>query len=227
LNRRWAVAGLSRVATVALTLTGTGIAQASSSSHKTTVRTYVESDTITLHGLGKYRGWLDEESLTHSTRLSPRLAWKNTGTWFDNSQNPPTTTWSDILVGSTDYQNRDGGPYKKTRYTKKQLAAAARADDPMYFTRVFLRLRGVHHVGPGHYRVTGSPAALRSFVNLQLAYDSAYFARVGIKKLTLDLWIDSKGRPTHIHAAGASAVEKAVIQETFRSYDKPLTIKAP
>jgi hypothetical protein len=45
--------------------------------------------------------------------------------------------------------------------------------------------------------------------------------------LTIDLWPDSRGRPTGITATGTARSERVRVTESFTRYDKPITITAP
>jgi hypothetical protein len=228
MDRRRALATGSVLA-VGLTMIGaTFTATAADAASKPKIKSYVETDTVSFRGFGHQKGWSAGEALTHKAVLSPKFGEEVTGHW-SNTYRHQAGRWHYVLAkgATTAYRSDDGGPWKAFSFTPAQLAQTRAQNDPMHIPPLMFKLHVAHHVGKGHWRATGTLNQLKPLINGELPVTTVTFAAHGYKKLTIDLWLDSRGRPTGITATGTARSERVRVTESFTRYDKPITITAP
>jgi hypothetical protein len=251
-TRRIAAFGLAAAAFAAVTVTVTvtaGAANAASSADTTTpshllgavaaatpgastasaikIKSYVETDKVRLTGTGRNAGWSYKDDFTVKNILTPKLSEESTGHW-SNTYKSQSARWHFILVNGVGHRSDNGGAWKTyPKLTAKQLASDQYYANPMHIPPLMFKLKVARRIVKGHWRATGTLAQLAPFINNELNLSTADFKQHGYKKLTINLWLDSKGRPTKVTATGTARYEKASLTETFTNYGKPLTIVAP
>jgi hypothetical protein len=193
----------------------------------TKVKSDTEVDKIRLTGTGRQKGWAYKDDFTVKDILSPKLAEESTGHW-SNTYKSQAARWHYILVNGIGYRSDDGKAWKTyPALTPKQLASETYYANPMHIPPLMFKLKVGHRIVKGHWRATGTLAQLAPFINNELNLDTADFKTHGYKRLTINLWFDSKGRPTKVTATGTAPLEKASLTETFSGYGKSYTIVAP
>jgi hypothetical protein len=188
------------------------------------IRTYLEHAGVNFTGIGSGAGYYSKISDDEKVILSPRLAlsssWRSS---YDRNGVHRSAGQADI-AGDRRYTRKGTGRWLASTLSSQALAAYARELNPYVTLSEFGALRGIRHAGPGHYRVTGAYAQTGSFLAWEFSLTAKSFKGSGIKILTIDMMLDSSGRPVRITAAGRSATEVFTASETFANYNKPVTI---
>jgi hypothetical protein len=217
--------GAAKPSSPATTLSNGGDTAAAAATIK--VKSDTEVDKVRLTGTGRQKGWAYKDDFTVKNILSPKLAEESTGHW-SNTYKSQAARWHYILVNGIGYRSDNGKAWKTyPALTPKQLASESYYANPMHIPPLMFKLKVGHRIVKGHWRATGTLAQLAPFINNELNLSTADFKAHGYKRLTINLWFDSKGRPTKVTATGTAPLEKASLTETFSGYGKPLTIVAP
>jgi hypothetical protein len=192
------------------------------------ITTYTERSSVSFKGVGSLDGQFVISTGSEKVVLSPRLAvasdWAisvSVGTGHNNESGQVD------IIGDHAYARTGNGAWSEKTLSASQFATDVQGFNPYVTLAKFAVLPGVRRVGTGHYTVTATTAQLGSFTSWEFSETVASFAHLGVKTLTISVWLDGTGRPVRITATGQSSTELCTITETFANYNHPLTVTAP
>jgi hypothetical protein len=194
------------------------------------VRTYSETASITLTGLGRHASFLDHRYRSQQVILSPSLSYYRVSRNDSISlQGKETITKGQFyLVGGSDYAELNGvKTWTVTPATPGELRGDAVALNPADGLARFRAIRGATLTAPRQHQVACTPGQAGAFLALEFGLSTRDLASAGIKLVTITLLTDSAGRPLTYTVVAKSKLEKLAITETFTGYNQPLTITAP
>jgi hypothetical protein len=211
---------------LAATLT-LAISPGANASPKAPIRTYTEQGSVNFTGLGGNASFYSRDWGNERVELGPHLAFAaNEHSAFRLNGVHTSSSQLDI-VGGRIYTRTGNGPWTGKTLTGGQLRTWLQELNPYVALAKFDALPGVRRVAAGHYRVTGSYAKVGSFLSWEYGLTATSFKGTNIKTFTIDLWVDSKGRPVKITGAARSSNTAFSVTETFGNYNKPLVIRVP
>jgi hypothetical protein len=190
------------------------------------ILTYTEQSTTNWTGLGADAGNYSRSWENQRVELSPHLALTYNWHLTTVTTGVHSSSGQTVVVGGRDYTRTGNGPWTSKTLTPQRIRTYEYGMDPDVTRAKIDALPGITRVAAGHYRVTGTYAKVGSFLAF---YDmsASYFEGSDIKTFTIDLWVDSSGRPVKDAVAGRSAIWAFSLVETFANYNKPVVIRAP
>jgi hypothetical protein len=223
---------LAAIATAAIAASSVAIAVApgASAAAQAPIRTYHYSENFNLTGLGRDAGWYYRGTSSQVTSLSGRLARSGSTheKYFNSHDKLQTVTEDDYIVDGRYYvKSANAKTWTTTKATAAEQREDARALDPYDVEALFNAIPGVRLVATGHYRVTGTPAQVGSFLNYEYGITAKDLTEAGIKSVTVNLFAGPAGRPLEFSVSAHSSLESVAITEKFFDYNKPVSIKAP
>jgi hypothetical protein len=212
--------------------------RASASPSASTVRTFVDTWRIVATPIGSGSTWCQSDpggckfvdSDQNATVVKPSYEFRDNYQWSypitaGRSYNHMLT----YLVGRSVYVSSSNAPgWKVTQEPAATIAKWAAQSGPGVELTAFRAIPSVRLVGTRHYQVTCTVAQAKGFYTAAYGtHEFAQFRDSGIKTLTISVWVDSAGRLIKDTVTGRSLTWAISAVETFASYNKPLTVKAP
>jgi hypothetical protein len=191
------------------------------------IRAYTEQTLVAFTGGGSDAGYVSGGSDTEQVALLPHVALAdNFRTTYDSAGVHLATGQVDI-VGARKFVRNGAGRWTILALDARALGRLAQDLSPYVTVARFDALPGIRRVGTRHYRVSGSYQQVGTFLAWQFGLTANSFAGRGITTLSIDLILDTSGRPVSIAAAGHSPAMRFVAAETFARYNQPESISAP
>jgi hypothetical protein len=191
------------------------------------IRTYTEQGRIVFTGTGSDKAYYSNSSGNEKVVLSPHVAFADDWRNAYNLGGVHASFGQLDIVGDHKYVRSGNGRWTVSTLNARALGTWAEELDPYVSLAKFDALHGIRRVGTGHYRVSGTYGQVGSFLAWEYGLTANSFEGGGIKTFTLDMVLDSSGRPVKITAVGRSSTLAFAVTETFANYNKPVTISVP
>jgi hypothetical protein len=204
-----------------------GISPGAHAAAKAPIRTYTERFSVVFTGFGRYAGFYSRYTGSEKVALRPHLGLDTTWAEDFNLKGVHHLSGQADIGGGRLYSRNGNGKWAVTKLTAKQIGTFTYQYNP-YTTRAkFDALPGVHRATARHYLAKGTYAQIGSFLAWEFHMTAEHFKGTNFKIFTIQLWLDTSGRPTLASASASSSLYTFSATEIFGNYNKPVTIKIP